>query len=255
MPQSFGPFDFAESKDQELRRLLPAAKVIFARERDGLLGLKTRYRLENVRLSGDLVLQNSELNRNHIYLTGESGCKADSVMENSVAIIPNDRNYEFGNRRLVIDMYIRLIAYLRERGKNIYIFPFSYDFGCCQDIYDRLPDHSGIHLINETYDCLEYRELLKQFQFVVSSRYHAIVHAYKAGTPAVSIGWADKYHELLSQFGQEKYSFDIRNGIDVEELLYAVKAMDDQYLEEQKKINSTFLNTQEENCFDVLDDL
>lgn len=255
MPQSFGPFDFTESKDRELRKLLPAAKVIYVREKEGLLKLKSRYGLDNVRLSKDLVLQNKELDADNIYSSDVRGGIADLLPEASVGLIPNDRNYEFGERHRIIEMYRRLILYLREQGKNVYIFPFSYDFKCCQDIYENLQEHSGVYLIDKTYDCLEYGQLLKQFQFVVSSRYHAIVLAYKVGTPAISIGWADKYYELLNLFGQEMYSFDIRSGIDVDGLLSAVKRMDDNYKKEQEKIRNMLSGMQAENCFDVLDDL
>jgi len=61
MPQSFGPFDFGADRkvlNDRIKKLLPTAKVIFAREQEGYDALVNTYGLTNVRLATDLVLDN-----------------------------------------------------------------------------------------------------------------------------------------------------------------------------------------------------
>ena len=55
-----------------------------------------------------------------------------------------------------------------------------------------------------------FENLIKQFDFLITSRYHSIVHAYRNGIPAIAIGWAEKYADLMNGFDQGDYCFDIR---------------------------------------------
>ena len=107
-------------------------------------------------------------------------------------------------------------------------------------------------LQEQEFSCLEFNELVKQFQFLVASRFHAIVHAYKNSVPCVVLGWATKYHALLKQFGQEQYALDFRNGVEVAEIQRAILQMDQKYLKESEKINGILQTVQNENTFDTI---
>lgn len=43
---------------------------------------------------------------------------------------------------------------------------------------------------------------------MLGSRFHALIAALSSGVPAVAIGWAHKYPELLGEFGMERLVFD-----------------------------------------------
>ena len=130
----------------------------------------------------------------------------------------------------------RLVAPFQGESKNKYAFL----------------DDKMVILQEQEFSCLEFNELVKQFQFLVASRFHAIVHAYKNSVPCVVLGWATKYHALLKQFGQEQYALDFRNGVEVAEIQRAILQMDQKYLKESEKINGILQTVQNENTFDTI---
>ena len=252
MPQSFGPFDFPVSLDEKVKSGFEWAQVIFAREKEGYTLLTQKYGLNNVRRAKDLVLQNKKINLDNIYLKRhreEDFCLPTS---DNVAIVPNMRNYTFGNRDQILEIYKTLIEELLVYGKNVYIVCHSKDEQACEDIYRMFPESRHVFLYEKQLDCLEFSILAKEFQYIFASRYHAIVHAYKEGIPCIALGWAEKYQELLSLFGQEKYLFDVRERIEIESFLGTVKTMNELWKAESAKIRAVLPEIQTENCFEVI---
>ena len=72
---------------------------------------------------------------------------------------------------------------------------------------------------------MEITNIFKNFDFVIASRYHSIIHGYEVGVPAVIIGWAEKYHELANLFEQEEFIFDTREKINLDDLSIAINKM------------------------------
>ena len=253
MPQSFGPFDFPFELEKKIKEGLAHANVIYARETYGYDLLVRKYGLNNVQSSRDLVLQNKGLIEEHIYLETLRAEDYQLDTGSNVAVIPNIRNYEFGNRRELLKVYRELIAELLKCGKSIYIVCHSDDEKACNDIYELFSDNPHVLLYKKRLDCLEFSILVRQFQYIIASRYHAIVHAYKEGIPCVSIGWAEKYRELLSLFGQEAYVFDVRQAIDSQKLINAVLVMNEKWVREKGRICEILPTLQTENCFDLIE--
>lgn len=253
MPQSFGPFGFESSLERKVKGGLLHATVIFSREKTGYDLLVEKYGLENVRLSKDLVLQNKDFVIDNIYMKNLELDDYKLDTDNNVAIVPNIRNYEFGNRGELLQIYKKVISQLLNKGKNIYIVSHSDDEQACNDIYTMFSGQEGVFRYEKKLDCLEYCVLVREFQYIIASRYHAIVHAYKKGIPCVAIGWAEKYRELLELFGQEKYVFDVRCKINSEALIEAVNDMDITWSYQKEKIRKVLPVLQAENCFDIID--
>lgn len=252
MPQSFGPFDFTAEWDKRIREGLAHAEVIFARERTGYNLLINKYGLKNVKMSMDLVLQNRGITYENIYL---KGLKLDSYKlktKHNIAVIPNTRTYEFGNKNELLEIYECIIKKLLERGKNIYLISHSNDKQVCRDIYEMFSEDKNIFIYKRSLDCLEYSILVREFEYIIASRYHSIVHAYKEKIPCIAIGWAEKYKELLNLFGQERYVFDVRSKIDKNKLMEAINHLEGVWKQEKKKIGAVLSKVQTENCFDVI---
>ena len=252
MPQSFGPLGFSEEVHAELRRLLPTAKVIFAREQQGYDEMKQKYHLENIYLSWDLVLQNKGIDANYIYEEKPDLSKYSIEEKNAVAIIPNIHTYKWGKRDEVLRMYKGIIDCLLAQDKRVYIVCHSNDEEVSNDIYAMYPDNESVILYDKEFDCIGYSALVKSFQYIIASRYHAIVHAYKEHVPCIAIGWAEKYKELLGTFKQENYVFDVREEVDIEKLLDAIKRMNRNFENEKEVLKNVLPELQKENCFDVL---
>ena len=253
MPQSFGPFDFGLDWSDKIKGGLLHASMIFAREKKGYNLLTQQYDLKNVKMSKDLVLQNKGLIIENIYSKDINLGDYKLETNSNIAIIPNIRNYEFCDKDKLLYIYKRIIVKLLEKDKNIYILSHSDDEEACNDIYKLCADNKRIFMYKNKLDCLEYSILVKQFQYIIASRYHAIVHAYKEEVPCIAIGWAEKYEELLNMFDQEKYVFDVREKIDKGEILGAIENMDKTWIQEKEKLRKILPRLQMENCFDIIE--
>lgn len=253
MPQSFGPFDYGDSQNFDIGKMLSYAQVIFAREKAGYNLLVNTYQLTNVKYSKDLVLQNKNINPEYIYTNKKEKKIIQIEKNNNVAVIPNIQNYKNGNPKTVLGFYIDIIYKLLSYGKKVYIIPHSNDEIICNDIYEIYKKNENVYLFEDEFDCLEFGEILNGFQYVIGSRYHAIVCAYKNHIPCIVIGWAEKYRELLECFGQEQFLFDVRDQISTERISAAVELMEKTYEREAEKIAEILLEVQKDNCFDALE--
>ena len=258
MPQSFGPFEYVSNKkkmDKLIRENLAKVEHIFVREQDGYQALTEMYGLDNVELSADLVLQNKSIDLGLVYKSTPVLYKLNLETTGNIAILPNIRNFDHDAENQFMDIYLRLIELLTSLGKIVYLTHHSdEDLKACTDIYDRVSSNKNVVLVERDFQCYEYSEFVKNFDYVIASRYHSIVHAYKSGVPAVVIGWAVKYHELLKQFGQYEYMFDIRERIDFAMLEKAIRKMENDHDSESEKIIDRLTEIQCNNCFDMISD-
>ena len=120
------------------------------------------------------------------------------------------------------------------------------------DVADLFAGESRVTFLDRDFSCIEYNELVKRFDFVIASRYHSIIHAYKNGVPCIAIGWAVKYNTLLESFGQEQYCFDLRKEVSPAEIIAAMKRMTENRLSEKERILKTLELIQKENVFDII---
>ena len=255
MPQSFGPFDFGTDRqvlDNRIRKLLPTVKAIFAREQEGYDALVNTYGLTNVRLSTDLVLGNKGIDLDNVFKT-RPAMKLPEIAENSVALIPNSMNASVSSQEAVVGMYTEVIEKLLTLNRTVYLLSHSsMDAALCRTLKAQFADHDAVILLEQDFSCLEFNELVQKFRYLVASRFHSIVHAYKNGIPCIALGWATKYHDLLKLFGQEQYVFDVRTDAGTAQMLTAMERMDGCYAEEAAKIRQGLAAVQKDNVFDVL---
>jgi colanic acid/amylovoran biosynthesis protein len=255
MPQSFGPFDFGvdgQAINDRIRKLLPTVKVIFAREQEGYDALVNTYGLNNVRLAPDLVLSNKGIEIDQVFRVSPE-INLPDISQNSVAVIPNSMNIRASSLETVMSMYISIIEKLLDMEKMVYILSHStVDAQLCKDLKTKFAENERVVMLEQDFSCLEFNELVKKFDYLVASRFHSIVHAFKNGVPCIALGWATKYHDLLQLFGQEMYVFDVRNQSGAEELLKGIDHMNDHYSEEVLKIRNGLSAVQNGNVFDVL---
>lgn len=255
MPQSFGPFVFSGDKKaigERLPELLRSVKCICAREKEGYDSLVAEYGLQNVSLFPDLVLNNKGIELSRIYRGTPVIC-LPSIEENSVGIVPNVRTTEFIGRGALLSLYRDCISWLLEKGKRVYLLTHSTDDrSLCREISDLFCENNGVVFLAQDFSCIEYSEIVKRFDYVIASRYHSIIHAYKNCIPCISIGWAEKYNTLLRSFGQGQYCFDLRETESAEKIVSALEQMDAKRLFEAEKIKNYLHQVQEHNVFDIL---
>jgi colanic acid/amylovoran biosynthesis protein len=253
LPQSFGPFDykgFDTIFKFLIKKYIEYPKIIFTRESEGHTFMK-QFGLTNLVPSFDLVLQTRKIKLENIF---KKEIKLDSfpVKTNSVAIIPNQKLTVHGNNNLY-EMYNKIIQFLLDNNKNVYLVHHSKeDLKICSKIQKNFENNENVILIKNELNSLELESLLLNFDFIIASRYHSIVHAYKQGIPVIALGWATKYKELLNIFGQSDYFFDIRSPLDLDLLLNRISKMIKDHTFESKNIIRQLNIIQENDIFEKI---
>lgn len=258
MPQSFGPFDWEDILGKITKRFitkwLSYAKILFAREEEGYKLLKSKLGLSNVKLSDDLVLQNTGINLKNIYYNVPQA-NIPKIELRSVAILPNIRNYEYGNFLQLMHTYKIIIDVQLSIGRTIYLIRHATeDIDFCRKIKALYKDEKKVVFLENDFNCFEFGELVKQFDYLVASRYHAVVQAYKQGVPCLVLGWAVKYEELMKKVSQEDYAIDVRDNIDSETINKLIDCMENNWKKESEKIKKAILLIQQKNVFDNIEE-
>lgn len=253
MPQSFGPFAYGDAQaemEDRITATLQNTDLIFAREQEGAqlldnLGIKAQ-------VSPDLVLQTDTIKWENIFYAEPELNYPVLETKNNVGIIPNFQTFEHGNKEKVLNIYQDVIRDLLLKRKNVYIFRHSEDLDACKEIYKRSAAEPHVHLIEDELDCLAYSKFISQFDYIVASRYHAVVHAYKEGIPVVILGWATKYQELARHMDQEQYVFDITGSDDAigEKVISALERMERSVGEEKVRIAAGLDRMRRNSCFE-----
>jgi colanic acid/amylovoran biosynthesis protein len=258
MPQSFGSFDYPKDKEfllKEIAELLKYPNVIFAREKEGYQMLIKQFGLSNVRLSTDLVLQNNGITISNIYKRPLEKVIFPEVVNGAVAVIPNTQCFNHGDKDKNIQMYKKIISHLVDKKKKVYIFRHSReDFPICKLIAEQFDDENVVLLDND-FSCLEYDEFVKKFDFVICSRFHGCVHAYRHYIPCILLGWAIKYQELAENVEQGDYAFDITSqNFNPNNVITAIDKLIADCNKESLIIKEHVVEIQKYNCFDQIEE-
>ncbi|WP_461159568.1 polysaccharide pyruvyl transferase family protein [Sphingobium sp. TomMM35A] len=239
MPQSFGPFDWGEKDDsaftEEMKKELSYPLKIYAREHEGYECL-TSLGLANVELSADMVIREKHFPEAHQILVQKSNAATELPIKNSVGFIINKNVFRKGEGSDVLDLYAELLRKLLANGEQVYILCTSTaDTDLATQIVSRTKSDQKVNIISGEYSSPDLIDIIAQFKYVVASRYHSVVFAYRSGVPAVILGWAKKYDDLAALFQQQEYVFDIRN-LAPEQILKGVEKMGSNYRDEAVRI-------------------
>ncbi len=256
MPQSFGPFDFQGEKKAQGDRvadLLSSAKLICAREQEGYDLLKETYHLQNLALLPDLVLSNREIDIKNIF-TAPPEMNLPEIEEHSVAVIPNGKIAELMDQDSFLALYQAVISFLLEKDKTVYLLTHATsDNLLCEIIKAIFPKEDKVVLLDQDFSCLEYNALVGRFEFLIASRFHSIVHAFKNAVPCVALGWAVKYSVLMESFSQSGYCIDLRKQTELPSIISIVNQLCDRFSEESIVIRNALQKAQEQNAFDFIE--
>jgi len=258
LPQSIGPFDF---KIRYKFLLFPLIWLylrypfkIFVREKAGIVLLK-KFTCENLEKSRDIVLQKSSYNLANIYRKIPHFRSVVLKMD-SVGLIFNKHVFNRADNKKLYLLYQKAVSNLIAQNKNIYMIVHSTEDVVLFDrFYPIYQENKQIEFLRTNYNAIEIENIIRQFDFIITSRYHSIIHAYKNGVPAIVLGWSEKYLELLKDFGQIEYIFDIQNNFDRKNFLVVVNKMLDNYKLEKEKIKCKILSLKQVDVFGKVDQI
>jgi coenzyme F420-reducing hydrogenase beta subunit/polysaccharide pyruvyl transferase WcaK-like protein len=256
-PQALGPFDF---RLRERFFLYPLLKwylrypnVIYCRENDSYRSVR-RFTDGNIKISHDIVLLHKFEDISSI-VNENFELKSVNIKQNSVGVVPNSRVLARTDKAYIDSMYHKIIQTLLDSEKNVYILYNSYeDLSYCRSLKLKFLNNPKVEIVIEELNSIELEKVTKQFDFLITSRYHSVIQAYKNGIPVVVIGWAAKYFDLLTQYGQIQYHFDIRENPSLEEVIQKVGDLLFNYKNESDKIKSKMLKIlKQDSPFDYLE--
>lgn len=154
-------------------------------------------------------------------------------------------------------MYQAVINYLLGLGYEdiLLIRHASEDLKQCNEIKALFPTDQRVRVLGEDRYCFEYGEIFAACDFVIASRYHSIVHAYREGVPCIALGWAVKYLELLERCGQDGLAFDVTSpGFNPDDVLAAVDRVIAEHDELSGRIKATVAEARRHNVFDAVEE-
>ncbi|GEN51410.1 polysaccharide pyruvyl transferase family protein [Alkalibacterium pelagium] len=256
MPQSFGPFNYDTeiqmNMDKIIKKALSYPKVIYAREKEGYSLLKNNFSLDlNLKYSMDSVLVTNDINLKNIFT--EIPVTKKYPEAKGVAIVPNMKTFSHGNKEVILKTYKNVIDNLILKGKTVTIVRHSYeDIEACLMIKDLFNEDDSVVLIGDDMSCIEFDNLVTQFDFIIGSRFHSIVHAYKNAVPSIALGWATKYKELLEEFNQSGYIFDVRKNINQKDIIAKVNYLLDNHEYESTVIAERLNKIQSSNPYNSI---
>jgi coenzyme F420-reducing hydrogenase beta subunit/polysaccharide pyruvyl transferase WcaK-like protein len=258
LPQSIGPFDYPTRYKFLLYPLMKLClsypQKIFAREKEGVRCLR-KFTRKNVEQGHDIVLESDGHDLANIDINKISP-KGMEIGTNSVGVIPNLNVIKQGEASNIYSVYRALINKLLNANKTVYLLRHSYeDSMLCESIKRFFPENEDVKLIYDELNTFELENVIAHFDFIIGSRYHGIVHAYRNGVPALVIGWATKYFELLEYFHQLDYLFDCRSNIEISEVSEKLDKMMRNYESEREVINNRMIASRREpSVFDIFNE-
>lgn len=249
MPQSFGPFDWDDDGDNEeflkkVKRELTYATKIYAREKEGYACLKS-LDLDNVELSADMVIREKLFPTADEIYASYTNDEANYPVKGSVGFIINENVFRIGDSGAVFDLYAKSLDRVVDNGENVYILCTSTaDIHLVEQVLSKTKNRDKVTVITKEYASPELIDIIARFKYVVASRYHSVVFAYRSGVPVITLGWASKYIDLAEHFKQQDYVFDIRNpGVD--QIIEKIDMMGKNYEQESQRILEQLAKLQE----------
>lgn len=255
MPQSFGPFCFDGLYGNLTKRIIQTTlsypRYIMAREQQGYDAIRSLISNSNLIKQNDIVLQNTGIDLKNVLKHPKENTTID-IDENSVAIIPNLQGFKRCNSELFLNVYKALTLKLLSWGRSVYlIYHSAEDQQLCGKIKDMFPKNDRVVFLNEELSCLEFDNLVSKFDYIIASRFHSVVHAYRNSVPCIIIGWATKYDELSKSVNQDKYQVNIKE-LNEESLMRMLDIMEKSYMNERTVIKKRIIDIQKENVFDKI---
>lgn len=239
LPQSMGPFKYPFFYKiilfQLMKRFLKYPTKIFVREKAGYEEV-LRFTKNNVKLAKDIVLSGDKYNMGNIFHT-KPDIETFTILRNSVGIVPNKKILDRLGEENFSCLYKAIIQELLSSKRTVYILRHSVeDLSICLKLKKLFTKEERVKIISDDLNCIQLEEIISKMDFLVASRYHSVVHAYKNNVPVLCIGWAVKYRELLSFFSQERYFFDVNEGLESSKIIQALKNLFKQSKEESSVI-------------------
>lgn len=221
LPQALGPFNNSAVKKYS-KLVFDRASLVFARDTQSHMHVsKVISDLSNLQQSPDFTVNIKPMEKKSIELP-----------EKFVAIVPNARMLD------KMDNAEDYLAFLRHavdiiKAQNITPVFVVHDGYQDREVVSQLGEKYQNVPIIQDQDPRVLKWILGKSEFVIGSRFHALVSALSQGVLCIGVGWSHKYPELFNDFSNSEGL--IANMKDIAALENLVSKYSDQ---DYKKIKS-----------------
>lgn len=208
LPQMFGPFQ-NENSHKPLKELVSNSDLIYAREQSSYDALKEVVpKAANISIAPDITIFRT-------LKTADQPDEASSTIpidqSSPYAVLtPNirvlDRQMTDWTREAYVSCFRKVATQLIDKGFQVVLLVHETegkDFVLADEISDSLPQDQ-CHIFSHDNPVL-LKSVISRASLMVGSRYHGLVSSLSTGVPAIALGWAYKYTELLSDFGVREF--------------------------------------------------
>ena len=215
LPQAWGPFEDSDVAEA-VKALCLRSSLLYARDKvswsflSGLLGVDAH----RVRIAPDIAF----LFTGESPQAGHEALKAvgiDIKDSRLVGLAPNMRVYERCRGVGAHNQYIQLMTKVAEHcirawDASIILVPHQFSVGkfgrkddrfLCGLIRVGVSDSDRCFAIRDYISAALAKAIEGHLDLMIGSRFHSCVFALSSGVPAVALGWAHKYPELMKSVG------------------------------------------------------
>lgn len=211
--QAMGPFKNPINR-LAATTILPKFRSIIARGEKSYQHLSD-LKLSNIRLGADIVFStasHSSVTKTRLSAQDDSA----KFRRATVAVAPSSVVFQLLDRRGAgnyIKLLVHQIEVINALGYRAIVLPFSSkpdseqlhnnDLPICRKLLAAIRgrDELSVEVITEPLSLPSAIKIIEESEFVVTSRFHAMVSALAVGTPPIVIAWGHKYDEVMEPFG------------------------------------------------------
>ena len=194
LPQSIGPFT-RDQDQEEMRRALSHVRLVVARDHHSEDTVREIGTSCEIQRAPDLAIESART-----LAALAPGPDAQRSSRPYALVLPNRQVL----RKLPVTetQYVRVLerAAARCAAEGLDVLVAAHAQGSddllCAALAARVP---GARVL-EVRSAAAMVSVVRDAQIVISSRYHGLVAAFANGVPAIAVGWASKYDDLLSEF-------------------------------------------------------
>ena len=255
LPQTIGPFEYKGIGRWLLynlvRKMIKYPEIVFVREESSYSEV-SKITPENVKYAQDIVLTSDYLPSDIIH-EDKISTFVGVIFKKYVCIIPNIRLTDSSANDDVLYIYKKIIERLLDLNIRVIILRHSNDDIDLVTTLEKLfIKNNCVASINENLYPFELENIISRSDFVITSRYHGLIHSYKHSVPAIAIGWANKYNELMKEFNQSKFCYDINYQIDLTDLLNRVSEIHTESVKISQMLKAKVKTLKNNSIFKIL---
>jgi polysaccharide pyruvyl transferase WcaK-like protein len=225
MPQAWGPFSDPRVA-RNVMKMCRYSSLLYARDEESFSYLSdlSEKNKDKVKLAPDIAFK----------FTGEAKEKGASRLNAMgietgvyplVGLTPNLRLYKRMEGEGIDNSYIQLmIRIARHCIKNwdaaVVLIPHEIagrespqkdDRYLCDLIHDEISSEGRAANMKENLSADAIKAVISNLDLLIGSRFHSLVFALASRVPAVALGWAHKYGELMRFAGLDNFSLDLKD--------------------------------------------